>query len=149
MLNIDSIKIKELLDSSIQDTNLRKKILSLALGISVARVSQLPTGSVESISEYYSESVVASINDSVYSFNEQLVVDVTYASSVAKAYYMVRYNNTYPDFSIALITSENFDYFGKISGVDRYISLDDYTLANENKLLLLNLTNQICNLLNR
>jgi hypothetical protein len=143
MLNANAIKLKQYLDTNVQDNDLKKKLLSLATGIAVARMVSLPTSQVERALEYFNQQALQQVNEKIYTLNEQVIVDTEYCFSVAKSYWLIRYNTAYPNFDLNVVTTTEYDLYCKLAGVDIYLSLDDYKLSNENKTVVLNLLNLV------
>lgn len=141
MLDINMIELKKFLDSTTTDISLRKKLLTLAVGFSVARATNLPSSQVDFVNDYYTDQVSSQINEKIFSFNEQLVLDTEYCGQIAKSYWMIRYNTLYPNLSIGLLSTSEYDIYCTLSGVNIQVSLDDYNFTNEYKLILITLIN--------
>ncbi len=142
MLDQDVLNIKEILNKYTENTDDRKKILSIAVGITAGRSVELPEKSVPIPNEYYRSDKERAIKDYIYSVNEQIILNTDFAISVARSYWMIRYYSVYPD-PINMIVSEDFDFYCKLSSVDRYVCIEDYKYCNEHKLVLLEIINKL------
>lgn len=142
MLNLNTLQIKQTLDNAgINSESTKKRIISIAVGLSVARLVTIPTTPVEGYSDYYNINVKREIDTSIYDVNEQILIDIDLASSIARNYWFIRYKTIYPIMDNGLTVTPEYDLFCKLSCVDLHISLDDYNFCNEHKVVLTNLIN--------
>jgi hypothetical protein len=146
VLDTQVIELKRIIDSSFEYIEDRKKILALAVSIAVARTMQIPTSIVENVNQYFNSTLINEVNSKVYKINEQIVFDTDLAISNCRAYWMVRYYTVYPD-SLEVIVSEDFDFYCKLAGVDKFIPVDQYKYANDNKLVLSQIVNKLKNII--
>lgn len=146
MLDTQVIELKKLLDASFEHIEDRKKTLALAVSIAVARHLQIPTSLVESANQYFTTTLTKEVSGKIYQINEQIVFDTDLAISNCRAYWMIRYFTVYPE-SLSLVVSDDFDFYCKLAGVDKFISIEDYKYANENKIVLSQLVNKLKGLL--
>lgn len=150
MIDIDFINIKKVIDNSIPELSINKKILSASVGMAIGRLNQLPSSEVTSINEHYYTIVRSITENKAYYFNEQIVIDLQYTLDIAKSYYITRYNTTYPKFEVPLLCSgTKYDIYSILSGVDQYVSESDYDLFNSNSKVIITLINLCINVLNK
>lgn len=143
MLDIKSLDVQNTLNNVDCDVATKRKILSLALGVVVSRKLLMPSNPVNTILDYYTTVASKEALNKIYSFNEQLVVDTSYAEKACKSYFLVRYNNAYPSTINNYIVDSDYDFYCKIAGVDMYVDREMYLFTNENKVNLLKLVNQL------
>lgn len=148
MLNINTIEIQDLLNKSISNQEQSKKILSIALAISLSKSCEIPNCQLDSpsLNDFFNTKVLLDLKNKIYSFNEQLVVDTSFVLDLTKANWLIRYNAAYPNLEQEIIVNEDYDFYSKVFGVDNYVSLDDYKLSNLNKFILFSLINKITRL---
>lgn len=143
MLNINILELKQLVDSRTTDPTTSKQLLAIALGVCIARKSAMPKEEVNGVTSYYNDQVLIEHREGVYKFNESIVIDADLAMQTARSFWLVRYNSIYPDFSISLMTTTDYDFFCRATSVDLWFSPDQYKFANENKESLVLLVNAI------
>jgi hypothetical protein len=148
MLNTKAIAIQNTLANQVQEVNLRKELLSFALGVCVARATPLPSSPVDDLNTNYNSFTLSSIKERVFAFNEQIIVDTDSSIITAKEYWTIRYNSAYPKLDIPLMLSIGYDFYSVLVGVNTSVSEDTYKLVNENKMLVLDLINQINSMFN-
>lgn len=142
MLNLNTLQLKQLLDDAgIDSESTKKRIISIAVGLSVARLVEIPSTPVEGYVDHYDNNVKRQADTYIYDTNEQILVDIDLASSIARNYWFVRYKTIYPIMDNGLTVTPEYDLFCKLSCVDLHISLDDYNFCNEHKVVLTNLIN--------
>ena len=138
MINLKHAELKDFLATKIQDYSLIKKTLSIALGIALARKVQLPTMAVETAQDYFNVQVRSSVASQIYAFNEQVIIDVDLAESIARAHWLIRYNVAYPTPVIALSFIDGAYFGAKLNGTTGLISKDvhDYCEAQSDLMIL-------------
>lgn len=120
-------------------TKSNQEITVMALAKAVANELPLPSSPVESVSDFYLQTVYASVRDAVSVLNELVVVDLNRAQELVKTFWLVRYNVLFPRKKLFLtnaIVSESHFF-----GFSSFLSPDDAIFIQANTITLL----QVCN----
>lgn len=112
-----------------------KKVLATAAGLRAAINAQIPSGPVDDKGKHFDTIISGSVKEFIFGLNEQIVIDVDLAYSVAKKYWSVRYNTIYPNDNLIVLGTTS-DIFDRLSGVTFLFSEEEYKEMVDNSSLL-------------
>lgn len=128
MIETKYVKLATLLNEVIALPSEQKKMTSISAAISAARSFPIPTNGVENAHSHYDNFVRHTLEDNLCKFNENILIDLVLAGTVARAFWLVRYNTAHPDKRIPIQTSPGIDLFDRLFGINLYLDNDTIKL---------------------
>ena len=132
-------------DLHVSDATLRSRTLAAAVAVAVASTLALPTTEVDNIAAHYANTEQVAVARKVAEFNENVVFDVSVATDLVRALWMVRYHAAHP--SAKPMFGSDCTFFEIFCGAHRYIDEDTCCFLNENKKPVLLLAGVACEIL--
>jgi len=141
--------LNSFLKTKIADANLFTRTVSIALGVSLARLAALPTSAPESARAFYAEQIQPGIEQQAVSFNEGIVVDLDLTWQVARSIWMVRCGLAHPPALLELPQEGTpGDFLVGMSGCSYVLDKAIYDFLNANKEVIYVIMNRICSTMN-
>ena len=139
MINVQYANLERILRDKIQDASLYRKIISVCLGVSVARLAPLPSSSVQYAEDHYTQQTSHTVDTLVSTFANNMAIQRDLAVAVARCYWMIRYSCAYPDLTIPLKSS------GEMTFLQRFTRAGVFSIPEADAVL--NQYSQICSIL--
>ena len=125
------------------DPTLIKKTLAIALGISVARSLNLPSGEVDHAESYYTNQMHMTAVNMITQFNENCLVDFDLARETVRAFWLQRYYNAHPAKTIPIPDDDEGHFMSSFVGVGHLINPQTFEFCQSNARVLIVLINRI------
>lgn len=110
----------------------KQSIIACAVGLAASvKFGTLPSSEVEIPGEHYVSTVMAGVEHLVYELNENVIFNREKAMSIARAYWLYRYNILYS--KPFQTTYGGNDFFCEITQVPRYFSDEDYSFMTAHR----------------
>jgi hypothetical protein len=150
MINVKLVELNQRLKEIMSQSKVTdcKLFATLAVGLSVGRSFPIPSQGIriDLIQDAYSD-IQISINEVLSNFNETILIDITLANEIARAYWCTRYTLAHPDLEIMTIACGCGSYLEKQAGIMTYFSQEQQDLINQNSDQLIHAVNAITNAL--
>lgn len=122
MSTIAFLDMQEAIKIDTPDASLLKRIASVALGIAISRIVAMPTKAIGDANNYYLMELKSTVTDYIGHFNENMLIDVSQAHGAARAFWLTRYVNAYPEGTIN--TGGEGCFLMRLAGGSRLLSRD-------------------------
>lgn len=149
MTNLEYVELQKFLNERVKDYSLRKKTISIALGVALSRWHPIPTSTVEFPQEHFSFNVLGGVNQEIASFNELITIDFDLVSEVARSFWLIRYYAANPPVSIPLITDSSAGFMDKVSGAAHFVNPEILAFCEQTPELLIVMVNKINKILRK
>jgi hypothetical protein len=147
MINLDYVNIQKYVREKVQDIAKIKVVTSIALGVAISQVLQIPTTELDNAEAYYSSSLRESASIVLSEFNESVVIDVNLVEETARSYWMYRYYSAHPNTSVSLAASGEFGFLAKLTNTARFFNPVTYKLCEQNSEVMITIVNRIVGIL--
>lgn len=143
MIQVPYIELLNFIREKLPQTEQHKRLTSLAVGVSIAKILSLPSAGLEDAGYQYDTVVRHSALQLATTFNEQIVIDLELTIEVARAFWLMRYHTAHPILSMATIPSTEASFAEKWMQLPLFLSPEIKQTLDQNSEVLTILVNRI------